>query len=133
MEEFQHRLIKLRKEKGLTQDQLAEILDMSRSALSLYELGLRKPDYATLERMSDYFNTTTDYLLMGRSDTHKTAEQRIESAISEESELLEFFQELKRREELQLLFKQVKPLPSDAIKQVIKYAKFIEDEESKED
>jgi len=38
------RLKQLREERGLTQKQLAEMLNISRSALSLYESGQRQPD-----------------------------------------------------------------------------------------
>jgi transcriptional regulator with XRE-family HTH domain len=61
------RLATLRKNKGLTQEELAPILNITRSALSLYELNKRDPDTNTLKRIADYFNVTTDYLL-GRSD-----------------------------------------------------------------
>ena len=57
------RLATLRKNKGLTQEELAPILNITRSALSLYELNKRDPDTNTLKRIADYFNVTTDYLL----------------------------------------------------------------------
>lgn len=40
--------------------------------------------------------------------------------------------ELTKREDLQLLFKQVKPLSKDSIKQIIKYIKIVEDEKAQE-
>lgn len=44
MGDFKNRLKELRKAKGLTQDELAENLKMSRSAISSYERGIREPD-----------------------------------------------------------------------------------------
>ncbi|MFX4261030.1 helix-turn-helix domain-containing protein [Pelotomaculum propionicicum] len=64
---FKKRLISLRKSKKLTQIKLAKILKISRGALSMYEIGQREPDYATLQRIADYFNVSTDYLL-GRTN-----------------------------------------------------------------
>ncbi|MBO8168170.1 MAG: helix-turn-helix transcriptional regulator [Thermoanaerobacteraceae bacterium] len=64
------RIIALRQEKGLTQNELAERLKISRSALSLYELGKRQPDYETLQKIAKYFDVTTDYLL-GLTDNPK--------------------------------------------------------------
>ncbi|WXR61197.1 helix-turn-helix transcriptional regulator [Peptostreptococcaceae bacterium AGR-M142] len=53
----------LRKELNLTQAELAERLNITRSALSLYELGKRQPDFETLNKIADFFQVTTDYLL----------------------------------------------------------------------
>ena len=56
----------LRKEYGMTQVELAKKLGLTRSSLSMYELGDREPDFETLEAIADYFNVDMDYLL-GRS------------------------------------------------------------------
>ena len=50
-------------ENELTQKQLAADLHMATSTLGNYVRNLREPDYATLKRIADYFNVTTDYLL----------------------------------------------------------------------
>jgi len=65
--EFSKRLKKLRKEKGLTQEELAQALNITRSALSLYEIGKRDPDTETLRKIAGFFNVSVDYLL-GRTD-----------------------------------------------------------------
>ena len=69
MSNFQSVLKSLRKVRGLTQDELAKMLKISRSAIGMYENGSREPDYETLELIADYFNVDIDYLL-GR--TNKT-------------------------------------------------------------
>ena len=66
-------------------------------------------------------------------DPNEAAAKTIEAAISDDPELLEFWQELVKREDLQLLFKQVKPLSPGSIKKIIKIIKAIEDEEAMED
>ena len=63
MGNFQNMLKQLRKSKGLTQDELAKLLKVSRSAIGMYENGSREPDYETLEVIADYFNVDIDYLL----------------------------------------------------------------------
>jgi len=55
-------IAELRAEKDITQKQLAEILNLSSSAISNYENGIHTPDLATLNKMADYFNVTLDYL-----------------------------------------------------------------------
>lgn len=63
MGSFQSVLKSLRKSFGLTQDELANKLDVSRSTIGMYENGSREPDYETLETIADFFNVDTDYLL----------------------------------------------------------------------
>ncbi len=57
----------LRLAKGMSQVELAEALGITRSRLSMYELGQREPDFETLELIADYFNVDIDYL-MGRTE-----------------------------------------------------------------
>ena len=56
----------LRIKHGYTQDVLADMLGISRSAISMYENGNREPDLETLEKIADFFDVDIDYLL-GRS------------------------------------------------------------------
>ena len=62
---FSDMLKALRKSSGLTQVELAEKLGLTRSSLSMYELGDREPNFKTLKSMADFFNVDTDYLLGG--------------------------------------------------------------------
>ncbi len=61
------RLLYLRNKRQLTQEELAKIFCMSRSTYAQYEVDRRKPDYDTLQRIADYFEVSTDFLL-GRTD-----------------------------------------------------------------
>lgn len=69
MGDFKTTLKNLRNARGLTQGELADRIGISRSRLSMYELGQREPDFETLESIADFFNVDIDYL-MGR--TNKT-------------------------------------------------------------
>lgn len=64
---FGKRLAALRKQKGMSQYDLADQLDLSRGQLSNYELETREPDFETLRKITNYFDITADYLL-GFSD-----------------------------------------------------------------
>lgn len=64
---FKDRLLLLRKEKKLTQYQLAEILGFSRGQVGNYEQGTRQPDQETLIKIANFFEVSIDYLL-GKSD-----------------------------------------------------------------
>lgn len=54
----------LRIQKGLTQEQLAEMLEVSRQSVSKWELGQAMPDIDRIIRMSELFNVSTDKLLL---------------------------------------------------------------------
>ncbi len=64
---FGERLKQLREEHDLTQQALADQLQTVRSTINKYEKNTRKPEYDTLVKIADLFNTTTDYLL-GRTE-----------------------------------------------------------------
>lgn len=71
MASFAERLKALRKERGLTQDALAQILGISRSAVSCYEASRQNiPDPAILGKLADYFGVSIDYLL-GHTDDRR--------------------------------------------------------------
>lgn len=60
----------LRLERGITQEQLAALLKVSRSTVGMYETGSREPDFETCEAIADIFNVDMDYLL-GRSEVER--------------------------------------------------------------
>lgn len=57
------KLRKLRRDRELTQQQVADFLGLSRAAYGSYELGRRQPDNHTLLKLSRYFGVTVDYLI----------------------------------------------------------------------
>ena len=60
---FSEKLLTLRKAKDLTQEQLAEKLDVSRQSVSKWESGQATPDLDKIVEISAIFDVTTDYLL----------------------------------------------------------------------
>lgn len=63
MADFKDRLRTLRKEAGLTQEELGKRIQLGKQAISQYERGVREPDYEILSYLCDVFNVSTDYLL----------------------------------------------------------------------
>lgn len=63
MVNFGEKIKKLRKEKKLTQKQLADLSGVAVSAISAYESGNRYPSYEILINLSHIFHVSTDYLL----------------------------------------------------------------------
>lgn len=63
--EFNEKLQELRKQKGLTQEELAEYLYVSRTAVSKWESGRGYPNIDSLKAISKFFSVTIDELLSG--------------------------------------------------------------------
>jgi transcriptional regulator with XRE-family HTH domain len=127
-------LANLRKKRGYSsQRQLAIASGVSNSTISRIESGEQEPGPETLKKIAPYLGvsyqdlmTATGYL--DPADIIKTPEQQVESAVSGDSELLEFWLELKKREDLRLLFRQVKPMTPKGIKKIMRVIKAMEDE-----
>jgi len=64
---FGENLKNLRKQKGITQQHVANAINTSRSCISNYESGNRQPDNETIKLLADYFDVSVDYLF-GRSE-----------------------------------------------------------------
>ncbi|WP_394512560.1 helix-turn-helix domain-containing protein [Priestia aryabhattai] len=108
---FGKRLAQLRKEKGISQYEFADRIGFSRGQVANYEQGKREPDYETLQKIADFFNVSTDYLL-GRIDSDKTIEN--------EESLLD--------PELGVFFKEIKNAPEDRQEQLRKIWEIIKSE-----
>lgn len=65
---FGERLYKLRSEKNISQEELAELLDVSRQSISKWENDKAYPEMTRLLFMSDYFDVSLDYLMRGLED-----------------------------------------------------------------
>ena len=62
-QQFAGRLRAMRLERGLTQAQFAQKLGISASTVGMYEQARREPDNATLAKICELLQTSTDYLL----------------------------------------------------------------------
>lgn len=63
MATFGERLKKLRKDKKVTQKELANFLKIAESSVSMYERNEREPSFDLVKRLSNFFDVTSDYLL----------------------------------------------------------------------
>lgn len=76
------RLKEIRTEKEKTQQEIANYLGITRPAYTAYESGNRQPDYETLQRLADFFNVTTDFLL-GRTDSRNESTPTLDDEITQ--------------------------------------------------
>lgn len=60
---MKEKLKELRKEKGVTQAEVAKAIGVTASAYSNYEQGLREPSHEVIKFLCKYFNVSADYLL----------------------------------------------------------------------
>ena len=85
--EFNEKLQELRKQKGLTQEELAELLYVSRAAISKWESGRGFPNIESLKAISKYFSISLDDLLSGEEilaiaeNDHKQKERTLRDLI----------------------------------------------------
>lgn len=68
---FEEKLTVLRKKNGLSQEDLADQLGVSRQAISRWELGSTMPDAPNLLKLSDLFGVSIDYLLHDEYQSEK--------------------------------------------------------------
>ena len=85
--EFNEKLQDLRKQKGLTQEELAEYLYVSRTAISKWESGRGFPNIESLKAISKFFSVSLDELLSGEEilaiaeKDHKEKERTIRDLV----------------------------------------------------
>ena len=63
------KLIKIRKEKGFTQEQMARLLKIARSRYSDYENGYRNPSFDIIIELKKILNITDDKIFLPDNDT----------------------------------------------------------------
>lgn len=68
MTTFSVRLKSLRKDRGLTQQEVAGQIGIKQNSYSDWEVGKNEPSLENIVKLVQIFNTTTDYLITGRTD-----------------------------------------------------------------
>ena len=76
---FEEKIVELRKSKGLSQEELAEQLGVSRQAVSRWELGQTLPDIPNLLQLCDLFGVSTDYLVRDEEQTAAKSDQNVKT------------------------------------------------------
>lgn len=96
------RLKALRTQQRKTQQEMADLLGITRQGYAKYENNLGEPDNSTLSKLADFFEVSTDYLL-GRTDnpanTLKEKDDAAFQAFANDPELNVFYRELPESDE----------------------------------
>ena len=91
-------LLKLRREKGVSQEEVAAVLGVTRQAFSRYEKGERELGYASLVALARYFDMSIDYLLGNSTFFYPDKVGSYSSQFSEtEQQLITYFRQLPRQ------------------------------------
>lgn len=110
MSAFCDTLARLRRERGLTQAELAARLGISKSAVSMYERGNREPELDLLEKMADVFGVSVNALL-GRAE---------DELVNADPALTEYLEQLRDRPELRMLFSLTKNATKEDVEAAVK-------------
>lgn len=103
-------LKKLRVQKKVTQDYMANLLNIKRQTYSAYERGVSFPDVLALIKIAEFFGVSTDYLL-GYKKTDTGAQPN--------------------SDEMQSLIEAYSDLSEDELKKVIEYIDFLKSKRNK--
>ena len=109
---FSKRLKTLRQEKHLNQIELSKLILVGNKTISDYERGISNPDFDTLQRIANFFNVSTDYLLGKTDDRNATA------AAAPELEGVKL-----------ALYNQTEELTEEQLQDVLKFVEFIKNKD----
>lgn len=82
--EFNNKLYELRKQKGFSQEELANRLNVSRQTVSKWEVGESTPDMEKLVAISDLFDVSLDELIKGEEPNPEGAREASEMIVKSE-------------------------------------------------
>lgn len=128
MGDFKNVFKRLRIASQLTQADMAQKLGIAKSTISMYENGNREPDFETLEKIADFFNVDTDYLL-GRTEKTSILPETIGHYYLND-ETREIAQEVFENPELRSLFHVARDIPPERLKAHIDFMKSLKEQES---
>ena len=112
----------LRSKKGLSQQNMADFLGISRQGYGKYEDGKSEPDSRSIVKLAEFFDVTTDYLLDHDKDA-KDEEKRRNAIINKIA--TEF-------PKIDLMFKDIESWTADDFEELYDYIKFKMSQKEKE-
>ena len=95
------RIKQLRQEMNLSQEQLAEKLNVSQNMIAKIECGLRRPSVDFLIELAEFFETSIHYIVLGTSKEATDKKRQIEEVIEQIDQMMELLQN-KKKELLQM-------------------------------
>ena len=121
-----NRIKELRKQKNMTQKELAKQLQIADSTLSYWEQGRYEPDIDALKQLSSFFQVSIDYILCSDLSEEEESDKDINSVVGEARKLYQVDNNnaLPNRGEF-------KGLSEEEINKLAEYAEFIKSQRNK--
>lgn len=112
----------LRKDKGMSQIEVAQKLGLAKSTIAMYESGKRTPDFETIEAICDFFNVNLSELSDSKlavkyEDLNKTPDTPAPTYYLD-PETAEMAEELHKRKDMRMLFHAAKSSTPEDVKMV---------------
>lgn len=116
MSKFATRLKQLREGAGLTQAELAKLLELHTNSISMYEQGRRTPPISGMEQIADFFNVDLDYLVGKADSTTVLDPSRLESGYYTDDDTKHIAETIAKDKDLRLLFDAARNVSADSLK-----------------
>lgn len=97
-----NRIAKLRKEKGLTLQQVADAIGVGNNTISRYENGKREPNLATWLKLATFFNVSIEYLMGISNQSEIEGENELSDIFNSFDKVIEITQKIKKTTEKKL-------------------------------
>jgi len=124
-EEVAQRLRTMRKSRGYTQRDLAKLMGVSPSSISMYETGERGPDFETLESFADVFNVSLSDIIGDDIVEIETGH----AGPNDDDDAWELRERLRRDSDMRLLFDAARKASPEHIRAAAAMLKALEPEE----
>ena len=112
------RLKELRLNAGYTGEEVGRMLQVSKSAISMWEKDLRSPSADLIERFADICGVSTDYIITGR-------ESNTPKGYYHDQEAAEYAEYLRTRPHAKILFSASKDMTKEDMEEAVRYIEYL--------
>lgn len=112
------RLKELRMNAGYTGEEVGRMLQVSKSAISMWEKDLRSPSADLIERFADIYGVSTDYIITG-------CESNAPKGYYHDQEAAEYAEYLRTRPHAKILFSASKDMTKEDMEEAVRYIEYL--------
>ena len=112
------RLKELRMNAGYTGEEVGRMLQVSKSAISMWEKDLRSPSADLIERFADIYGVSTDYIITGH-------ESNAPKGYYHDQEAAEYAEYLRTRPHAKILFSASKDMTKEDMEEAVRYIEYL--------
>lgn len=112
------RLKELRMNAGYTGEEVGRMLQVSKSAISMWEKDLCSPSADLIERFADIYGVSTDYIITGR-------ESNAPKGYYHDQEAAEYAEYLRTRPHAKILFSASKDMTKEDMEEAVRYIEYL--------